>query len=121
MLPFPITTFDDTYQAYKKYYIAKNGSNKYEKIYEIIFNSNKIDFILKHSVSDQIAPTAADFFVQIHAIGYFIFAKNETKALGILIAMNLWNEKINKRYKFATDQEMDHKIKSVFRQLSMLY
>ena len=121
MLPFPITTFNETYLAYKQYYIARNGSNKFEKAYDIITNSAKIDKILKMSINYKSAPTSKDFLIEIHTMAYFIFAKNETTALGAIIALYYWNERVNKRYHFASEQDMSDKIKSVFGQLSMIY
>jgi hypothetical protein len=119
MLPFPITTFNETYQAYKQYYIARNGSDKFEKTYDIITNSEKIKKIFQWSINNGKAPTTKDFLIDIHSMSYFIFAKNETRAMGAIIALYYWNERINKSYHFATEQDLSDKIKSVFGQLSM--
>lgn len=121
MIPFPITTFDATYNAFKQYYIARNGSNKFEKAYDIVTNSDKISRLLQLSVRDRVAPTTRDFLIDICAIPYFIFAKTETRALGTIIALHFWNERVNKTYRFASESDMADKIKSVFGQLSMLY
>lgn len=120
MLPFDITTFYETYQAYKNYFIARNGSNKFEKAYDIILSSNKIQQILSLSINKRIAPTSKDFLIEIHMIPYFIFAKNETRAMGALIALNYWDERVNNIYCLASERDMSEKIKSVFGQLSML-
>lgn len=121
MLPFPITTFNDTYLAYKQYFIARNGSNKFEKAYDIVTNSDKINRILQLSADQRIAPTSKDFLIEIHAMSYFIFAKNETRAMGAIIALYYWNERVNNSYHLANERDMSDKIKSVFGQLSMLY
>lgn len=121
MLPFPISTFSETYQAYKQYYIARNGSNKFEKAFDVVTSSDKIKMILQWSITNRKAPSSKDFLIEIHAMSYFIFAKNETRAMGAIIALYHWNERINKTYHFASEQDMSDKIKSVFGQLSMLY
>ena len=121
MLPFPITTFNETYLAYKQYFIARNGSDKFEKAYDIITNSEKINRIIQWSINNKNAPTSKDFLVEIHTMSYFIFAKNETRAMGAIIALYYWNERVNRVYHFADEQDMSDKIKSVFGQLSMLY
>lgn len=121
MIPFTITTFNETYNAYKNYYISRNGSNKFEKVFDVISTSSKINSILNWSINNRQAPTSRDFLIEIHTIGFFIFAKNETRAMGALVALYYWNEKVNKNYHLTTDQEMSDKIKSVFGQLSMLY
>src|ERR1035437_4371506 len=106
MLPFPITTFNETYHAYKNYFIAKNGSNKFEKIYDIVTNSDKIKQTIQLSVNYSNAPSSADFLINIHSIPYFILAKNETRAMGAIVALYIWNEKVNTRYNFATERDM---------------
>ena len=121
MLPFPITTFNETYLAYKQYFIARNGSNKFEKAYDTVTNSDKIYKILQWSVGNRAAPSSKDFLIQIHLISYFIFAKNETRAMGAIIALHYWNERVNKIHHIASEHEMSDKIRSVFGQLSMLY
>jgi len=121
MPPVPISSFNDTYIAYKSYYIARNGSNKFERIYDDIINSSKINQILQWSVSNRKAPSSADFLVIVHTMSFFIIAKNETRAMGAIVALYYWNERVNKTYHFASEQEMSDKIKSVFGQLSMLY
>lgn len=121
MLPFPITSFDETYMAYKQYFIARNGSDKFEKIYDVITNSEKINKIHQWSVNNKKAPTSKDFLIDIHTMSYFIFAKNETRAMGAIIALYYWNERVNKFYHISNEQDMSNKIKSVFGQLSMLY
>jgi hypothetical protein len=120
MPPVPITTFIETYQAYKNYYIARNGSNKFEKIFDDIINSPKINQIFQWSVNNQKAPTSMDFLIVVHSMSYFIIAKNETRAMGAIVALYYWNERINKIYHLVSDQDMSDKIKSVFGQLSML-
>lgn len=121
MPPVPISTFNDTYLAYKSYYIARNGSNKFERVYDIVTNSEKIIRILQWSVTNRVAPSSQNFLIEIHLISYFIFAKNETRAMGAIIALYNWNERINKTYHLASEQDMSEKIKDVFGLLSMLY
>ncbi|HHT21852.1 MAG TPA: hypothetical protein GXZ87_00865 [Bacteroidales bacterium] len=121
MPPVPITTFQETYQAYKNYYIARNGSNKFERIYDDITNSSKIDQILQWSINNRIAPNAKDFLIIVHTMSFFIIAKNETRAMGAIVALYYWNERVNRKYCLATEKEMSEKIKSVFGQLSMLW
>jgi len=115
--PVPITNFNETYQAYKNYYIAKNGSNKFEKIFDEVTNSTQLKQLYQLSVSNRIAPTSADFLVAIVSIKYFIIAKNSTRVMGGLIGLFYWNETINRKMNLATEEEMTHKIKSVFDQL----
>lgn len=119
MPPVQITTFNDTYKAYKNYYISRNGSNKFEKIYDVVTNHSECSRILQFSVNQNIAPSAGDFLTSIFSMSYFILAKNESRAMGALVFIYYWNERVNKQYGLAIDTQLCEKIRSVFGQLSM--
>jgi hypothetical protein len=119
MLPFPITSLEQTYLAFKAYYIAKHGSNKFETIFEKISYSERIKQISSLSIRDRKAPTIRDFLNEVVSIPYFIISKNETKAIAILIALNQWNEVVNKEYKLANNIELERKVQSIFEQLGI--
>ena len=119
MYPVPITNFKETYKAYMNYYIANNGSNKFEKIYDEVTNSPKVRQLFQWSVSNRTAPTSKDVLIAIVSTKYFIIAKNTTRGIGGLVALFYWDETINRKLNLATEEEMTHKIKSVFDQFSM--
>lgn len=120
MPPVQVTNFDDTYRAYKNYYISRNGSVKFEKIYDVVTNHSQCSRILQTSVNQRIAPSAGDFLTCIFSMSYFILAKNESRAMGALVFIFYWNERVNKNYNFATEQQLTNKITSIFGQLSMI-
>jgi hypothetical protein len=119
MPPVQVTTFNETYQAYKNYYIARNGSNKFEKIYDVVTNHSECSRVLQVTVNQRITPSAGDFLTCIFSMSYFIIAKNESRAMGALVFIYYWNERVNKTYGFATEQQLSQKITSIFGQLSM--
>lgn len=121
MVPIQVTTFDETYEAYKDHYIYTYGKMKFDKTYDVIMNSNKIMSMFRDSFREGIIPTAKDVLLVIHSIGYFIMAKNETRGLGAIIALKYWNENYNKRYGLIESFEMDDKIKSTLKQLSLIW
>lgn len=119
MLPFQITTLDATFQAFRTYYVSKYGAEKYETLYNKVANSNKFSRLFGESIRMRVVPTARDFINTIAVIPYFLFAKGETRALGLIIAIRLWDERVNKVYSLASAEELDHKTRSVFIQLSV--
>jgi hypothetical protein len=119
MLPFQITTLEHTFLAFRTYYASKYGVEKYESLYNKVANSDKYSRLFGESIRMRIVPTAKDFIYTIAPIPYFLFAKGETRALGVVIAIRLWDERVNKVYSLATTQELDNKTRSVFIQLSL--
>lgn len=119
MLPFQITTLDATFHAFRTYYVSKYGTGKYETLYNKVANSDKFSRLFGESIRMQVVPTARDFINTIAVIPYFLFAKGETRALGLIIAIRLWDERVNKVYGFANTYELNHKMESIFQQLSV--
>lgn len=119
MLPFQITTIEATFQAFRSYYISKYGIDKYETLFNKVASSDKFSRLFGESIRMRIVPTVKDYIYTIAPIPYFLFAKGETRALGILIAIRFWDERVNKAYGLASPQELDRKTISVFEQLSV--
>jgi len=119
MLPFQITTIEATFQAFRSYYIRKNGTDKYDTLFIKISSSAKFSRLFGESIRMQIVPTVKDYIYTTAQIPYFLFAKGETRALGVIIAIRFWDERVNKAYNLATSQELDRKMQSVFNQLSV--
>jgi hypothetical protein len=119
MLPFAITTLEATFQTFRSYYISQNGLDKYEILYNKIATSDKFSRLFGESIRMRIVPSAKDFICTIMSISFFLFAKDETRALGAIIAIRLWDERINKVYEMTTSQELDKKTYAVFQQLSL--
>lgn len=119
MLPFEITTLESTFRVFRAYYISKYGNEKYEALFNKVATSDKFSRLFGESIRMRIVPTVKDYISTIATIPYFLFAKDETRALGVLIALRLWDERINKVYEMTTVSELDKKTYSVFQQLSL--
>jgi len=119
MLPFQITTIEATFQAFRSYYIRTNGTDKYETLFNKVSSSGKFSQLYGESIRMRIVPTVKDYIYTIVQIPYFIFAKSETRALGVIIAIRLWDERVNRAFDLATKQELDQKTQSIFNQLSV--
>jgi hypothetical protein len=112
--PVPITNFNEPIKPIKTLKL-KMGAIIRKNLMKLLIQPTKT--CMSMSVSNRIAPTSADFLVAIVSIKYFIIAKNSTRVMGGLIALFYWNETINRKMNLATEEEMTHKIKSVFDQL----
>jgi hypothetical protein len=119
MLPFQITTIELTFQAFRSYYISKHGERKYETMYNKVSSSEKFSRLIGDSIRIGIVPSVKDFIYTVSLMPFFLFTNNETRALGVFIAIRLWDERVNKVYFMATSQELDLKAPSVFQQLSL--
>lgn len=119
MIPFQITTIEETFQTFRSYYVSKYGIDKYETLYYKVASSDRFSRLFGESIRMRIVPTVKDYIYTIALIPYFLFAKGETRALGVLIAIRLWDERVNKAYGLATAHELDRKTQSVFEQLSV--
>jgi hypothetical protein len=117
MIPFQITTLEATFKAFRAYYISQNGALKYETLYNKVASSGKFSRLFGESM--QMVPTVKDFIYTIAPMPYFLIAKVETRALGVLIAIRLWDERVNKAYRMVPPMELDRKVQSVFDQLSV--
>lgn len=116
---FRNTEFGAMFAEYRSYYINKNGISKYNKVHDNIQKSNKVSMLDGVSIRMKQAPTAKDYLNTLNTIPYFMFSGNETCALGAIIAIKLWNERVNQTYCFATNAELSHKVESVFKFLKL--
>lgn len=114
MMPFSVGSLEPTYQAFKSYYVAKYGSNKFEKLYDSVANSDRIRNLFRITVTERIAPSGTDFISMILELRYFIIAKNETRAMGAVVALRFWNEQVNHVHHFATPEQIDQKLQVIF-------
>lgn len=115
MLPYTVSTLDNTYISFQTYYISKYGVSKFEKVESKVLFSNKIAELNGLSIQMGAVPTARDFVTAINSMAYFMFAGTDTTILACLIAMKQWNERINSTYHLATSYALDHKVQSLFK------
>jgi hypothetical protein len=120
MVPFPVNSLEPTYNAFKSYYTSKNGSTKFEKIFDTVSNSPLVNNAFLETAQRRVAPSGTDFFELILSLRYFIFAKNETRALGAVIALKIWEERVNQVYKLATPESIDYKLEIIMKKLNLI-
>lgn len=120
MLPYIISTQEETFKTYSDYYIWKNGRKKYEKVKEKVLFSNSIAQLNGISLQMNGMPTARDFLSAVKSTTYFMFAGQDATILACLLAINLWNEKINKVYKFAQQSIINNNVRGVFKMFGLI-
>lgn len=121
MLPYTVSTLDNTYISFQTYYISKYGVSKFEKVENKVLLSNKMAELNGLSIQMRAVPTARDFVTAINSMAYFMFASTDTTILACLIAMKQWNERINSTYHFVTQSVLDYKVQSLFNMFGLLY
>lgn len=120
MLPYTISTLDNTYMSFRTYYISKYGISKFEKVESKVLFSNKMATLNGLSIQMSSVPTARDFVTAISSMTYFMFAGNDTTILACLTAIKLWDERINKTYHLATRHTLDAKVYSLFNMFGLI-
>lgn len=114
-----ISKFDKIYNSFKSHYIANNGSKKFDRVYQEINNSNKVKEAFLESARRQISLTGSEYFGLVFLLPYFVFAKNETRAMGALVALKLWDESVNRKYAIANKKEVDDIAEVIMRRFNL--
>lgn len=87
--------FTPNFELFRNKFLLKHGSAKLLKIEDKVFNSSSLKSLFEKSRSAGLAPTETDFSSSIHTIFFFMTAGAETTAMGVLTAINYWNQSVN--------------------------
>jgi hypothetical protein len=84
-----LSTYDffDLMNGYVEGYTNLFGKVKSDKAFEIITSSKKIEQLILRSTLFRTIPSKKNFEEVVVTIGYFMFAKPETYALGVILAV----------------------------------
>lgn len=110
----PYKNFSLTYIEYRESYISNYGRDKFNKAFDAVINHEKTISLLRASKEKRVAPKGSEFCGLIFLMSYFIFAKNDTRAIGAIIALYLWNEKINNELRIADEKHLGWTIEEIF-------
>lgn len=116
-----MNTFDQLYLKFKSKYIFNHGQAKFNTIEKKIYSSSKLAELNQISVNRRIHPSSGDFGATIQSIGYFMIASSDSSALAQMIAIKMWHEKVNLRYRFCSDHELYFKGEAALMQWSKFY
>ncbi|WP_347296965.1 hypothetical protein, partial [uncultured Bacteroides sp.] len=88
-------------------FIEKKGRNKYDTLYKKISSSSILAKLEGMSIHGGQAPGAEDFSM-VATSNWSLFFKFDqmTTTMGALIALKIWNEKVNLRYGMADDYKL---------------
>ena len=105
MLPFQIGTLEDIYLRFYCYYKEKTNDSECRRLHQKVADSNGLAKLCGLSIAQKRNPTAADFRVMTSNL--FLFAGLEKITLAAIIALRLWDERVNKVYGFTSPQQID--------------
>ncbi len=101
------STFNQTYENYKAHFVNQYGAAKFEKIHSVVTNSDKVKRVLAWSRANHDFPGGQDFGIAINGIFYFVLKNNEFIAMGILIAIQYWNDTVNAYMHLCPDERVN--------------
>ena len=101
------TIFDLYYIQKQNAFINEKGRNKYDKLYQKVLSSSILAKLEGMSIHGGQAPGAEDFSM-VATSNWSVFFKFDqmTTTMGALIALKVWNEKVNIRYGMADDYNL---------------
>ena len=101
------TIFDLYYIQKQNAFINEKGRNKYDKLYQKVLSSSILAKLEGMSIHGGQAPGAEDFSM-VATSNWSVFFKFDqmTTTMGALIALKVWNEKVNIRYGMADDYKL---------------
>lgn len=111
--------FNNMINDYSKRYISLNGKEKYEKIQNKIYKSEKIANLLSGCEQRGIVPTSRDILTCLHTIPYFIFQSSYTCAMAALIVIRIWHNNYNADFSKCSFEQLVDKMNMVFSLLKI--
>ncbi len=90
---------------YKRRYISENGESKYDKIVRKINDSRTFASASSQSINNNHALLAGDFKIISDAAMSFLSGPR-TAIMGQLVALEIWNNRCNKNYRFLNEYEL---------------
>ena len=107
---------ENTYNQRKSLYIHRNGQEKFDKLYSKVLNSNILARLEGMSIHGGIAPSAKDFcLIATHIPTILMRFDQDTNIMCALIALKIWDEKINRVYQMADAYEISAKAMNIIR------
>ena len=99
---------ENIYNQQKAFFIARNGQERFDKLYRKISESKTLSRLEGMSIHGGTPPNANDFSVVATSSSSTFFGfSSDSKIMGALIALKIWDEKINRVYGFASQYVID--------------
>jgi hypothetical protein len=107
---------EHVYNQQKARFIARNGQDRFDKLYRKISDSKTLAQLEGMSIHGGASPNANDFSVVAtsNSMTFWGFS-SESKIMGALIALKIWNEKINRVHSIASPFEISNIAMNIIR------
>ena len=101
---------ENIYNQHKELFIARNGQNKFDTLYRKISNSKLLAQLEGQSIHGGITPSAGDFLIIATSSFTSFFGFNtESKRMGALIALKIWDKVVNQVYRIASSYDIQQR------------
>lgn len=112
-------TFYEMYIDYQTDFKNEYGREKFKKIFDTVTNSNTIRELISKAQSLNVAPSGRDYTTCILSMSYFIFAKSDTRLMGSIIALYMWDQQVNVYFQYKDIKAMYYTVEDIFGNLGM--
>ena len=99
-------TLSEIIENFINIYTRKHGRDKVNKIIHKVKDSTKIAALDSFSIQKRVLLNYVDFGSAVNATMWFMIQSNTTQALAVLIAAQLWHERVNSIYQFGSYREL---------------
>jgi hypothetical protein len=113
------STYSAMYAGYKLQFIEKYGREKFQNIFDTIIDSKIVKKLFIQAQNLNVAPAGKDYVNAILSMPYFIFAKNDTRIMGSLIALYIWDQNVNIHFKLKDIRQMGYTVDDIFGNLGV--
>lgn len=89
-------------------YIFDYGEKKFQKILDVLQDSQKIKDYLNDVIASSVTPSPDGLQILLNSHSYFIFAKEETVCMGCIVVINMWESKLYIKTNSIYNGKYDH-------------
>ncbi|MBQ9254060.1 MAG: hypothetical protein IJ180_04705 [Bacteroidales bacterium] len=97
-------SFEEIYTQICEKYKYLNGVNKFNSIYYKVMSSKKLTNLIMESKTYRLSLDYKIVLSAMNETAFFMFKKNKTQFVGLVIFYKRWNDEVNKSLKLASDE-----------------
>ena len=106
-------SYDEMIENYLSRYKKLYGLRKFDKIKNTVLNSKKLNSLVQQSETNRQYIPGYLMLECINSIRHFIFSSRETQGLVGLLVLEMWNEKVNKRFHLLSDDGLQDNARDI--------
>lgn len=111
------STFTELFNDYKHQFINQYGRTKFDEIFETVLNSSTIRELLTRAYVLNVAPSGKDYTTCILSMSYFILARTDTRLMGAILILYMWDQKNNKQNQHLDMKKIGYTVDDIFGNL----